>query len=159
MQKSGLKVKIPRTRLRTLPAKERAGTNPWWYKEAGAPREEPEIPCAWQRTPQGEEWHGRRGCKCTWRPLLFSRVVCWAQHSAASYGSNGDGVRAVFHQRAIFSRQEDSTKHFNFSSFDGERRKEARHQYRVRSQKLCMSGSAQGRGWEGGGRGSGAGEL
>lgn len=36
MQKLGLKVKIPRTRLRTFHAQERAGTNPWWYKEAGA---------------------------------------------------------------------------------------------------------------------------
>lgn len=59
MQKSGLKVKIPRTRLRTFHAKERAVTNPWWYKEAGAPREELIIPCVWQRTLWGEEWCGR----------------------------------------------------------------------------------------------------
>ncbi|XP_038191543.1 integrin alpha-D [Arvicola amphibius] len=31
----------------------------------------------------------------------------------------------------VIRRQEDSTKHFNFSSFDGERRKEARHRYHV----------------------------
>lgn len=58
MQKSGLKVKIPRTRLRTFHAKERAGTNPWWYKEARAPREELVTSGVWQRTLWGEEWRG-----------------------------------------------------------------------------------------------------
>ncbi|XP_027242259.1 integrin alpha-D-like, partial [Cricetulus griseus] len=69
--------------------------------------------------------------RCTWRPSLFSCFICWAQHSAASCGSNGDGAKAVFHQHAIFSRQEESTKHFNFSSSDGETRREAEHRYRV----------------------------
>ncbi|XP_057634438.1 integrin alpha-D [Chionomys nivalis] len=42
----------------------------------------------------------------------------------------------------VVRRQEDSTKHFNFSSFDGERRKEAGHRYRVNnlgSWKLAIS--------------------
>ncbi|KAK7812104.1 hypothetical protein U0070_004565 [Myodes glareolus] len=42
----------------------------------------------------------------------------------------------------VIRRQEDSTKHFNFSSFNGERRKEARHRYRVNnlgSWKLAIS--------------------
>ncbi|XP_005352001.1 integrin alpha-D [Microtus ochrogaster] len=42
----------------------------------------------------------------------------------------------------VIRRQEDSTKHFNFSSFDGERRKEAGHRYRVNnlgSWKLAVS--------------------
>ncbi|KAM7329411.1 hypothetical protein ACRRTK_011024 [Alexandromys fortis] len=42
----------------------------------------------------------------------------------------------------VIRRQEDSTKHFNFSSFDGERRKEAGHRYRVNnlgSWKLAIS--------------------
>ncbi|CAH6793196.1 Itgad [Phodopus roborovskii] len=42
----------------------------------------------------------------------------------------------------LIHRQEDSTKHFNFSSSDGERRKEAEHRYRVNNlsqRKLAVS--------------------
>lgn len=67
------------------------------------------------------------------KTVSFPGVTCWAQYSAAIYGPNGDGTRAVFHQHAFFSRQDDYTKHFNFSSSDGKRRKEAKHRYRVRS--------------------------
>uniref|UniRef100_A0A8C8U2X9 Integrin, alpha D n=1 Tax=Peromyscus maniculatus bairdii TaxID=230844 RepID=A0A8C8U2X9_PERMB len=42
----------------------------------------------------------------------------------------------------VIRRQEDSTKHFNFSSFDGDRGKEAEHRYRVTNlsqRKLAIS--------------------
>lgn len=51
-----------------------------------------------------------------------------------------DGARGVLHQQALsLSRQEESTKYFNFSASDQKSRKEAEHRYRVRGQGISTS--------------------